>query len=131
MCPRCLSRKKNITQVASTRDMRNRLKLARVDSAARRYDIELVRKMLFEKGLAITSVFIERVLDATSGVPTRVCVPLYLPVITLIFLAQKIRTPFLNFRIACTDSSSIFMKWLSPISCMNSSWASGKLSSYI
>jgi len=54
-------------QVASKRDMQNQVKLAHVDSKARRFDIELVRRMLFEKGLAITSVFIDRVLDATSG----------------------------------------------------------------
>jgi hypothetical protein len=57
----------------------------RVDSETRRFDIELVRRMLFEKGLAITSVFIERVLDATSGVPTRVCVGLHVPAVMLIF----------------------------------------------
>ena len=89
MCPRCLSLKKNITQVASKRDMRNQVKLAHVDSEARRFDIELVRRMLFEKGLTITSVFIDWVLDATSGVPTRVCVPLYLPATMLIFFCLK------------------------------------------
>jgi len=89
MCPRCLSLKKNITQVASKRDMRNRVKLAHVDSEARHFDIELVRRMLFEKGLAITSVFINWVLDATSGVPTRVCVPLYLPATMLMFFLPK------------------------------------------
>ena len=78
MCPRCLSLKQNITQVASRSDMRNRVTLARVDSEARRYDVEQVRKLLFEKGIAITSVFLDRILEATSGVPTRVCVPLFL-----------------------------------------------------
>ena len=78
MCPRCLSLKQNITQVASRRDMSKRVKLARVDSEARRYNVEQVRKMLFEKGIAITSVFVKRILEATSGVPTRVCLNLYL-----------------------------------------------------
>ena len=77
MCPRCLSLKQNITQVASRRDMSKRVKLARVDSEARRYNIEQVRKMLFEKGIAITSVFVNRILEGTSGVPTRVCLTLY------------------------------------------------------
>jgi hypothetical protein len=76
MCPRCLSLKRNITQVASKRDMRNRVKLQRVDSEGRRYNVEQVRKLLFEKGIAITSVFVDRILEATSGVPTRVCVPI-------------------------------------------------------
>lgn len=54
--------------------MRNRVKLARVDSEARRYDIELARKMLFEKGINISSIKIDRILGPTSAVPTRVCV---------------------------------------------------------
>lgn len=78
MCPRCLSLKQNITQVASKRDMRNQVKLAHVDSKARRYNVEQVRKLLFEKGLTITSVFVNWILEATSGVPTQVCVSLYL-----------------------------------------------------
>jgi hypothetical protein len=58
--------------------MRNRVKLLRVDSEGRRYNVEQVRKLLFEKGITITSVFVDRILEATSGVPTRVCVPLLL-----------------------------------------------------
>ena len=81
MCPRCLSLKQNITQVASRRDMSKRVKFARVDSEARRYNVEQVRKMLFEKGIAITSVFVNRILEGTSGVPTRVCLTLYVLVI--------------------------------------------------
>jgi hypothetical protein len=49
-----------------------------VDSEGRRYNVEQVRKLLFEKGITITSVFVDRILEATSGVPTRVCVPLLL-----------------------------------------------------
>ena len=56
--------------------MRKRLKYARVDSEARRFDIELVRKMLFEKGISITSTKIDRILGPTSAVPTRVCTSL-------------------------------------------------------
>jgi hypothetical protein len=54
--------------------MRSRLKLIRLDNDARQYDIELVRKMMFEKGINITSVKIDRILGPTSSVPTRVCV---------------------------------------------------------
>ena len=54
--------------------MHNRVQLKRVDSEARRYDIEVARKMLFEKGINISSVKIERVLGPTSGVPTCVCI---------------------------------------------------------
>jgi len=55
-------------------DMRNRSKLARVDSEARRFEIEVARAMLFEKGINVSSVKIDRVLGPTSAVPTRVCV---------------------------------------------------------
>ena len=72
MCPRCLSAKSKISEVGSKRDMRNRVKLGRIDSDARRFDIEIVRRMLFEKGINITSVKIDRVLGPTSTVPTRV-----------------------------------------------------------
>jgi hypothetical protein len=53
-------------------DMRNRLKLARVDTEARRFDIEVARRMLFEKGINVSSVKVDRVLGPTSAVPTRV-----------------------------------------------------------
>jgi len=89
MCPRCLSLKKDISQVASKRDMKNRVRLERVDSAARRFDIELVRRMLFEKGINITSVYITRVLGGTSGVPTRVCIRVYFAGFLLILLFLK------------------------------------------
>ena len=109
MCPRCLSLKQNITQVASKIDMCNRVKLARVVSEASRYNVEQVRKLLFEKGLAITSVFVNRILEATSGMPTRVCVPLYLSGIVFwyYFMINKIRTHFWNFQIGSIDLNSI------------------------
>lgn len=53
--------------------MRNRVNQARIDNDARQFDIEIVRKMLFEKGINITSVKIDRILGPTSAVPTRVC----------------------------------------------------------
>jgi hypothetical protein len=59
-------------QVGSKTDMNNRQKLERVDNAARRYDIEVARGMLFEKGINISSVKIDRILGPTSAVPTRV-----------------------------------------------------------
>jgi hypothetical protein len=58
-------------------DMRNRVRHERKDTEARRYDIEVARKMLFEKGINISSIKIDRVLGPTSAVPTRVCVSVY------------------------------------------------------
>jgi hypothetical protein len=69
MCPRCLSVKSKITEVGSKMDMRNRVKHARNDNDACRFDIETVM-MLFEKGINITSVKIDRILGPTSAVPT-------------------------------------------------------------
>lgn len=74
MCPRCTSLKSKIVQVGSKTDMNNRLKLVRVDSATRRFDIEEVRKMLFEKGINITSIKIDCILGPISAVPTRVSI---------------------------------------------------------
>ena len=97
MCPRCLSLKKDISQVASKRDMKNRVRLERVDSAARRFDIELVRRLLFEKGINITSVYIARILEGTSGVPTRVCIRVYFARIVLIFYSFSQKNAFSEF----------------------------------
>jgi hypothetical protein len=54
--------------------MRTRVQLERVDNEARRYDIEVAREMLFEKGINVSSIKIDRVLGPTSAVPTRVCI---------------------------------------------------------
>jgi hypothetical protein len=56
--------------------MINRLKLAREDNEPRRFDIEEVRKMLFERGINIASVKINRILGPISAVPTRVNISL-------------------------------------------------------
>ena len=77
MCPRCLSVKSTISQVGSKMDMRNRVKYARIDNDARRFDIEVVRKMLSEKGMNIYSIKIDRILGPTSAVPTRVRILLF------------------------------------------------------
>jgi hypothetical protein len=58
--------------------MNNRLKFLRVDNEARRFDIEVVRKLLFEKGVTITSVKIDRIMGPKSTVPTRVSFNVYL-----------------------------------------------------
>lgn len=72
MCPRCESLKSRIVQVGSKTDMNNRRKLVRVDNATRRYDIETVRELLFEKGINIASIKLDRILGPISAVPTRV-----------------------------------------------------------
>ena len=58
-------------------DMRNQVKYAQIDNDARRFDIEVVRKMLFEKGMNISSIKIDWILGPTSAVPTRVHILLF------------------------------------------------------
>ena len=120
MCPRCESLKSKIPQVGSKTDMRSRLKLTRLDNDARQYDIELVRKMMFEKGINITSVKIDRILGPTSSVPTRVCVfSLYCGYISQILH----RMPFPN---ALVHPASIFINYLLLISFTKSSLVFGR-----
>jgi hypothetical protein len=72
MCPRCQSPKEKVQLVGSKSDMRNRVKLARVDSKPRQFDVERVRQLLFEKGLSLTSKAVKAIMDPISAVPTRV-----------------------------------------------------------
>ena len=86
--------------------MRNRVKNARIDSDTRQFDIEAVRKMLFEKGINITSVKIDRILGPTSAVPTRVCILLFLLAQDSHYLNRML---FLNLLNALANSNSIFI----------------------
>ena len=45
----------------------------RADDEPRRCDIELARKWIYERGMDVGSVRIDRVLGSRSLVPTRVC----------------------------------------------------------
>jgi hypothetical protein len=55
-------------------DVKDRQKLARVDSKHIHNKINAVRQMLFVDGKSIKSVFVDRLLQPTSLVPTRVCI---------------------------------------------------------
>ena len=77
MCPQCLSLKSKITKVGSETDMCNWVTLEHVDNEAWCYDIEMVREMLFEKGVNISSSKIDQILGPTSAVPTRICLLFY------------------------------------------------------
>ena len=70
--PRCLILKSRIPLIGTKTDTKGRIKLARVDSEDRQRKIELVRRMMFEGGVNITSKRIEEFLGPTSLVPTRV-----------------------------------------------------------
>jgi hypothetical protein len=73
-CPRCLVLKTKIHKLGMKSDTRDRQKLVRVDSETRRDVVELARKLLFQKGLAISSDRIKDILYEGSLTVTRVCV---------------------------------------------------------
>jgi hypothetical protein len=128
MCPRCGSLKSKIMQVGSKTDMNNRLKLARVDNAARRFDIEEVRKMLFEKGINITSIKIDRLLGPISAVPTHVGIFLviYFQISSESVSHFYTRMPSPTFQSAFSRSNSISIAFLSRTFFMNSNSVFGR-----
>jgi len=71
-CPRCLLLKSKIPRIGSNTDQIQRLKLARVDSNARRGKIEIARRFMFEQGINVTSKRLDALLQDQSLVPTRV-----------------------------------------------------------
>jgi hypothetical protein len=71
-CPRCLLLKSKISLIGSKTDTKMCLVLVRKDSEERREKVEQARTLMFEKGIAITSVKIERILQPQSLTPTRV-----------------------------------------------------------
>ena len=73
-CPRCLLLRTKISRIGSKSDTRDRLKLVRVDSETRRKRVDLARRLLFEKGVNITSTRIKDILEGGSLTLTRVCI---------------------------------------------------------
>jgi len=71
-CPRCLLLKSKIPLIGLKTDLKQRIKLLRMDSDARRETIEIARRLMFEEGINITSKRIEELLRPHSLVPTRV-----------------------------------------------------------
>jgi len=71
-CPRCLILKSNIPRLGMEVDKNARQKLVRADSKAIQDTVNRARQMIFEDGINITSVYIDRLLKPQSLVPTRV-----------------------------------------------------------
>jgi hypothetical protein len=71
-CPRCLLLKSKISLIGLKTDIKMRLILVRKDSEDRREKVEQAQTLMFDKGIAITSVMIERILQPQSLTPTRV-----------------------------------------------------------
>jgi len=75
--PRCLILKSKIPLIGSKTDVKQRLNLIRVDSEEQQHDIEDACRLIFEKGVNITSERVEKILRPESLVPTRVCYLFY------------------------------------------------------
>ena len=71
-CPRCLILKSKIPRLGMEVDKNARRKLIRADSKAIQDTVNRARQMIFEDGINITSVYIDRLLKPQSLVPTRV-----------------------------------------------------------
>jgi hypothetical protein len=71
-CPRCLILKSNIPHLGMEVDKKARQQLAWVDSKEIQNKVNHARRLIFEDGINISSVFIDRLLKPHSLVPTRV-----------------------------------------------------------
>ena len=71
-CPRCLILKSNIPRLGMEVDKKARQKFARVDSKEIQNTVNHARRLMFEDGINVSSVFIDRLLKPHSLVPTRV-----------------------------------------------------------
>ena len=71
-CPRCLIFKSNIPRLGMEVDKKARQQLARVDSKEIQNTVNHARRLMFEEGINVSSVFIDRLLKLQSLVPTRV-----------------------------------------------------------
>ena len=72
-CPLCLVEKNQIANLGTKLDMKMREDKKRLDDKPRRSDIELARKWIYERGMDVGSIRIDRILGSRSLVPTRVC----------------------------------------------------------
>ena len=71
-CPRCLILKSNIPRLGMEVDKKARQKLARVDSKEIQDMVNNARRLIFEDGINVSSIFIDHLLKPHSLVPTRV-----------------------------------------------------------
>lgn len=95
------------------RDLSARNTQKRQDDDARKFDIETVRKYIYDKNYAVNSEAVERVLAGKS-------VPIVVSLIHLRLLF-KLKVQRMHFQLALLISDLIYLKCLSLISCTNSS----------
>ena len=71
-CPRCTVLLSDVHLLGTTRDRRNREKLARTDDHRYKLTISNARKAIFDRNYAVNSAVVERLLKPRSLVPTTV-----------------------------------------------------------
>lgn len=120
-CPRCLILKSCIPMIGTKTNTKQRMKLTRVDSEDRQDTIELVRKMMFEGGVNITSVRIENLLKPTSLVPTWVCIHMFYQTLVGLIISSRTRS-----RKSYLSMGSTSMRCLYRICSTSSSWVCGR-----
>lgn len=68
-CPRCLIPLNRVHNMGTTRDMAQRVSLARVDNEQRRYTVTAARRVIYDKKYQVNSAAVEKMLRPTSLVP--------------------------------------------------------------
>ena len=72
-CPRCLIPLSHVHNLGTTRDMAQRIMLARADNIQRSIRVSATRGLIYEKNLQVNSAAVENLLQEMSLVPTAVC----------------------------------------------------------
>jgi hypothetical protein len=73
LCPRCLTPKNHVQQLATKEDMLQQKVLARAATAEWRAKIADTRKLIYKKNYAVDTAQVEALLKPESLVPTFVC----------------------------------------------------------
>jgi hypothetical protein len=120
-CPRCLILKSNIPRLGMEVDKKARQKLERVDSKEIQKTVNHARRLMFEDGINVSSVFIDRLLKPHSLVPTRVS-----SFMSLIGNLNDPRYSRMLFLFDSSNTDSTFIKCSFQISCTNLSLVYGR-----
>ncbi|KAG8958574.1 hypothetical protein FRC03_009004 [Tulasnella sp. 419] len=68
-CPRCLIEKKDIGQLGTEIDMRNRITKARIDDAPRQHRVQMAMQRIYSDRRGVNSTAVEGILQPRSEVP--------------------------------------------------------------
>jgi hypothetical protein len=71
-CPRCFVKKIDTIKMGMQFDLRYRRTNVRIDDHLRQFDVRHARRLIFEKGIPLSSDRLTRILGKYSGIPTYV-----------------------------------------------------------